>query len=205
MDGSLARSADEIRRIVKAAPEPLGTICFLAAMSGMREGELFGLKVSDLAFEHKLIHVRRSVWRGKIQSPKSESSVRALHMPEPLALRLKTYLQTWRPNALGLLFPSRRGTPINPNHVVPRKLHPLLDKLGIERAGFHAFRHSHSSLLVETGAAVTVAQAQLGHSDLSTTLRTYTHVMPQSQRDAVDRLAVVLDSNGLKTEVNLLN
>ncbi|HKV28302.1 MAG TPA: tyrosine-type recombinase/integrase [Candidatus Acidoferrales bacterium] len=198
-------TADEIRRIVKAAPEPLGTICFLAAMSGMREGELFGLKVSDLDFEHKLIHVRRSVWRGKIQSPKSESSVRALHMPEPLALRLKTYLQTWRPNALGLLFPSRRGTPINPNHVVPRKLHPLLDKLRIERAGFHAFRHSHSSLLVETGAAVTVAQAQLGHSDLSTTLRTYTHVMPQSQRDAVDRLAVILDSNGLKTEVNLLN
>lgn len=198
-------TADEIRRIVKAAPEPLATICLLAAMTGMREGEMFGLKVSDIDFDRKLIYVRRSVWRGKIQSTKSESSVRVLHMPEPLALRLKNYLQGWRPNALGLLFPSRRGTPVNPNHVVPRKLHPLLDKLKIERAGFHAFRHSHSSLLVEMGAAVTVAQAQLGHSDLSTTLRSYTHVMPQAQRDAVDRLAVVLDSSGLTTAPKMLN
>ncbi|MGC1293356.1 MAG: tyrosine-type recombinase/integrase, partial [Candidatus Acidiferrales bacterium] len=67
------------------------------------------------------------------------------------------------------------------------------------------FRHSHSSLLVEMGAAVTVAQAQLGHSDLATTMRTYTHVIPQSQRDAVDRLAGVVDGSGRKTAVNLLN
>ncbi|MGA8167652.1 MAG: site-specific integrase, partial [Candidatus Acidiferrales bacterium] len=173
--------------------------------TGMREGELFGLKVSDLDFERRTINVRRSVWRGKIQSTKSESSVRVLHIPDVLAKRLTEYLRTWRPNAMNLLFPSRRGTPINPNHVVPRKLHPLLDKLKIERAGFHAFRHSHSSLLVEMGAAVTVAQAQLGHSDLATTMRTYTHVIPQSQRDAVDRLAGVVDGSGRKTAVNLLN
>jgi len=198
-------TVDEIKRIVAAAPEPLATICFLAASTGMREGEIFGLKVSDLDFDRKLIHVQRSVWRGKIQSTKSESSVRVLHMPEVLATRLKAYLETWRPNAMNLLFPSRRGTPVNPNHVVPRKLHPLLDNLGIERAGFHAFRHSHSSLLVEMGAPVTVAQAQLGHSDLATTMRTYTHVIPQSQRDAVDRLAGVLDGSGRKIEANLLN
>lgn len=198
-------TADEICRIVEAAQEPLGTICFLAALTGLREGELFGLKVADLDFERKLIHVRRSVWRGKIQSTKSESSVRELHMPEALEARLRQYLKTWRPNTSDLLFPSRRGTPINPNHVVPRKFHPLLDKLGIERAGFHAFRHSHSSLLIELGAPVTVAQAQLGHSDLATTLNVYSHVIPQSQRDAVDRLAVVLDGSGRKIEANLLN
>jgi integrase len=163
------------------------------------------LKVSDLDFDRKLIHVRRSVWRGKIQSTKSESSVRVLHMPEPLERRLKQYLSTWRPNKLGLLFYSRVGTPADPNHLIPRYLHPLLDKLGIERAGFHAFRHSHSSLLIELGAPATVAQAQLGHSDLTTTLKVYTHLLPQSQREAVDRLAAVLDGSGRKTEANLLN
>lgn len=198
-------SADEIRRVVAAAPEPLATICLLAALTGLREGELFGLKVSDLDFERKLIHVQRSVWRGKIQSTKSESSVRELHMPEALEIRLKQHLKRWRPNALSLLFPSRRGTPINPNHVVPRKLHPLLDKLGIERAGFHAFRHSHSSLLIELGASVTSVQAQLGHSDLATTLNVYSHAIPQSQRGAVDRLAGVLDGFGRKIEPKLLN
>ncbi|MGA3293834.1 MAG: tyrosine-type recombinase/integrase [Candidatus Acidiferrales bacterium] len=198
-------AVEEIRRIVVAAPEPLGTICFLAASTGMREGELFGLKVDDLDFKGNVIHVRRSVWRGKIQATKSRSSNRVLHMPSILAVRLKSYLETWRPNALGLLFASRQGTPIRPSHIVPRKLHPLLDRLGIERAGFHAFRHSHSTLLVELGASVTTAQAQLGHSDLATTMRVYTHLIPQSQRDAVDRLAGVLDSNGPETVSKLLN
>ncbi|HWF37310.1 MAG TPA: tyrosine-type recombinase/integrase [Candidatus Acidoferrales bacterium] len=198
-------TVEEIRRIVAEASEPLSTICFLAASTGMREGELFGLKVDDIDFKSNVIHVRRSVWRGKIQATKSRSSERVLHMPASLAARLKLCLETWHPNALGLLFASRQGTPIRPSHIVPRKLHPLLDRLEIERAGFHAFRHSHSTLLVELGAPVTVAQAQLGHSDLATTMRTYTHLMPQTQRDAVDRLGSVLDPNGLKPQPKLLN
>lgn len=198
-------SAEEIRRIVAAAPEPLATICFLAATTGLREGEIFGLNVSDLDFERHTITVSRSAWRGKLQSPKSESSMRVLHMPNALAKLLKAYLSTWRPNSLDLLFASRRGTPINPNHLVARKLHPLLDKLKIERAGFHAFRHSHSSLLIELGAAVTSVQAQLGHSTPVTTLNVYSHVIPQSQRDSVERLAGILDGSGRKIEAKLLN
>lgn len=198
-------SADEIRRIVEAAPEPISIICLMAALTGMREGELFGLKVTDLDFERRTVTVSRSAWRGKLQSPKSESSVRVLHMPDVLAERLKSYLSSWRPNSLDLLFASRRGTPINPNHLVARKLHPLLDKLKIERAGFHAFRHSHSSLLIELGAAVTSVQAQLGHSTPATTLNVYSHAIPQSQRDAVERLAGILDGSGRKIEPKLLN
>jgi integrase len=190
-------TAEEIRRIVAAASEPYATLYLLAAVTGMREGELFGLKLSDLDFDRKLIHVCRSVWRGRIQTPKSESSTRVLPMPGLLAARLKQYLKTWRPNSVGLLFASRKGAPLNPNHVVFRKLYPLLDALKIERGGLHAFRHSHSTLLLEGGAPLTVAQAQLGHSDLMTTANVYSHLMPNSQRDAVERLAGVLDSNGL--------
>jgi integrase len=145
-------SAEEIRRIVARAPEPLATICFLAARTGLREGEIFSLKVSGMDFERRTLTVSRSAWRGKLQSPKRESSMRVLHMPDALAKRLKAYLSTWRSNSLDLLFASRRGTPINPNHLVARKLHPLLDKLKIERAGFRAFRHSDSSLLIGLGA-----------------------------------------------------
>lgn len=198
-------TAEEIRRIVQAASEPYATLYLTAALTGMRQGELIGLKVVDLDFDRKLIHVRRSVWRGKLQSTKSEASMRVLHMPEHLTIRLKQHLQSWRPNPGGFLFTSRVGTPINPHHLVARRLQPLLASLGIERAGMHAFRHSHSSLLVEMGAPITVAQAQLGHSDPTTTMRAYTHLMPQSQRDAVNRLGVMLDSNGLKTEAKPLN
>ena len=65
----------------------------------------------------------------------------------------------------------------------------MLDKLKIERCGLHAFRHTHSSLLLETGASPTVAQAQLRHSDPRITLGIYGHIIGDSQRNAVDRVA----------------
>lgn len=190
-------TAEEVRRIVAAAPEPFATIYFMAAATGLRAGELFGLQVSDLDFARGLICVRRSVWKGKLQSLKSRSSERTLHMPEPLARRLKRHLETWQPNPLGLVFASRNGTPVDGEHLLYRKLYPLLGGLGIERAGLHAFRHTHSTLLIEYGASVSVAQSQLGHADSRTTLGIYTHVLPESQRRAVDRVAEVLDGFGL--------
>jgi integrase len=197
-------TAQEVRRIVAAAPEPYSTIYLLAAMTGLRAGELFGLKVDDLDFDRRVIYVRRAMWKGRLQSLKSRSSERTLHMPEPLAKRLKRYLETWRPNPVGLLFSSRNGTPVDSEHILYRKLYPLLDKLGIERGGLHAFRHTHSTLLVEHGASVSVAQQQLGHSDSRTTLGIYTHVLPDSQRRAVDRVAEILDVSGLTDEVSKL-
>ncbi len=187
--------ADQARRIIAAAKEPYATMFAVAAMTGIRPGELCGLKVEDLDFGRSLIHVRRSAWYGKLQAPKSESSIGVLPMPEPLAARLQRYLQTWRPNPLQLLFPSRRGTPMSSNNIVQRQLWPILDKLGIPRCGLHAFRHTHASLLVDAGAPPTVAQAQLRHSDPRITLGIYSHVVGDSQRQAVERVARLLDSS----------
>lgn len=193
-------TAGEVRRIVAAAPEPFSTIYFMAAATGLRAGELFGLQVSDLDFARGLIHVRRSAWKGKLQSLKSRSSERVLPMPEPLARRLKRHLETWRPNPLGFVFASRNGTPVDGEHLLYRKLYPLLDDLKIERGGLHAFRHTHSTLLIEYGASLPVAQSQLGHADSRTTLSIYAHVLPGSQRCAVDRVAEILDGFGLTGE-----
>ncbi len=190
-------TAGEVRQIVAAAPEPYATIYLLAAMTGLRAGELFGLKVSDLDFERRVIYIRRGMWKGKLQSLKSQSSERTLHMPEPLARRLGQYLKAWRPNPLGLLFSSRSGTPMDSEHILYRELYPMLDRLGIGRGGLHAFRHTHASLLVECSASVPVAQAQLGHADSRTTLGVYAHCLPDSQRRAVDRVAEMLDHSGL--------
>jgi integrase len=196
-------TAQEVRGIVEAAPEPYSTIYLLAAMTGMRSGEIFGLKVEDLDFEGRTISVRRAVWKGKLQSLKSRSSERVLHLPEPLTRRLKAYLQTWRPNPEQLLFTSRAGTPMDSEHILYRKLYPLLDRLGIERGGLHAFRHTHSTLLIEAGASISVAQSQLGHADSRVTLDVYTHVLPESQRRAVDRIAEILDRSGLTATANV--
>jgi len=86
-------------------------------------------------------------------------------------------LESWKPNLEGLLFATRKGTPLGANNVVQRQLWPILDALKISRCGLHAFRHTHSSLLLDVGAPASVAQAQLGHSDARITLDVYSHVV----------------------------
>ena len=170
----------------------------VVAMTGVQPGELCGLSVDDFDFEQKLIHVRRSAWYGKLQASKSKSSIRTVPMPAPPEARLRSNLATWRPNAARLLFATRSGKPYCANAVVQRKLWPILGKLDIPRCGLHAFRHTHSTLLVHLGAAPTITQAQLGHSDARPTLSAYSHVIQQSQREAVGWLAAILELNGAK-------
>jgi integrase len=191
-------SADEARRIIEAAPEPFSTMFATLAMTGIRAGELLGLQVDDVDFERRLIFIRRSSWYGRIQTLKSKASQGALPMPEPLGEMLVSYLKTWKPNAQRLLFANQIGRPMSANKVVQRKLWPILDALKIPRCGLHAFRHTHSSLLVEGGAPVSVAQAQLRHADPRITLGIYSHVVGNSQRDAVEKLAAILRPNAPK-------
>ena len=174
-------SAEDARRIIAAAPEPYATIYTVAAMTGLRAGELLGLKVSDLDFTQNLIFVQRSLWNGQLQAPKSQTSVRVIPIPESLAKRLARFVSQWKPNALELLFATRIGTPMDASKLTQRKLQPLLKKLGIPRAGLHAFRHTCASLLVSQGASLRIAQQQLGHSDPRITLAVYAHVIGDSQ------------------------
>lgn len=194
-------TAEQARRIIEAAEEPFATMFGVAAMTALRPGELLGLKIEDLDFDRGVIFVRRSAWYSKLQSPKNDGSIRVLPMPKPLASRLKAYLQSWCPNSAGLLFATANGTPLCANNVVQRQLWPVLDKLKIPRCGLKAFRHMHASLLVDEGAPVTVAQAQLGHADPRVTLGIYSHVIGDSHRNAVEKIAAVLDPNGPQEKV----
>ena len=190
-------SLAEARQIIAEAEEPFATMFAVAAMVGVGPGELCGLKVDDLDFPGRLIHIQRSAYYGKLQGTKTRNRIRTLPMPEPLAARLEFYLESWRPNPARLLFATNRNNPFSANNVVQRKLWPILDKLGIPRCGLHAFRHTHSSLLVGSGAPVTVAQAQLGHADPRITLGIYSHVIGDAHRQAVEQVAKLLDSPGL--------
>jgi len=76
----------------------------------------------------------------------------------------------------------------------------LLVSLGIPLAGFHAFRHGVATTLIDRGASITTVGAQLRHSDPRITLGLYAHVVPQSQRDAVEGLASALGSGQLLTQ-----
>jgi len=181
-------TAEEVRRILAIAPEPYRTMFAIAAMTGLRAGEVLGLQCDDLDFERGLIHVRRSAWYGRVQSVKTRTSLAPVAMPTVLAEALREFLAIWKPNPQGFLFATRSGTPHSANKVVQRKLWPVLDGLKIPRAGFHAFRHCHASLLIDVGANPKVAQQQMRHADPRITLEAYAHVIGDAQREAVERV-----------------
>jgi integrase len=167
---------EEVRRVIAATEGPQRTFYWLAAETGMRAGELCGLRIEDLDLPRGLLLVRQSAWRGKIQTPKSENSVRTFALSPQLIEHLQGSVKNWRPNDARLLFASRNGTPWDANLLVKRKMHPLLAALGIQRCGLHAFRHTNSSLMDRLCAPLKVRQQRLGHSDPRLTLNVYTHV-----------------------------
>ena len=193
-------TAEQVRGILALASEPWRTVFALAAMTGLRPGEVLGLSIDDLDFEQRLIFVRRSAWYSHLISPKSARSVATVPMPEPLAEVLTSYLASWRPDEKRLLFSNRRGNPHSENKVVQRRLWPILDALSIPRCGMHAFRHGHGSLMHSSGASVKVAQTQLRHADASTTMRYYVHVLGSEQRDAAEKVARILCPDVAKSQ-----
>lgn len=190
----------EVQRILEAAPEPHRTFYWLAVETGMRAGELCGLRVSDIDFHGAALNVCQSAWRGKLQSPKSESAVRRISLSPGLLAHLAECCRGWRPNEMELLFATRNGTPWDANLLVKRKLYPLLDSLGIERGGLHAFRHANSTLMDQLGAPFKVRQQRLGHSDVTLTLGTYTHPIDADEVRLAAQLDGILRPNAPKSK-----
>jgi len=102
-----------------------------------------------------------------------------------------------------LIFQTLTGTPLNDKNLYNRELAPACDRIGQPRVSWHSFRHTHQTLLHDSGASLKTSQELLGHSDLETTLNVYTHTVSDSQRNAVERVAGVLfgvlDSVGLNS------
>jgi integrase len=187
-------SLEEIKRIICSASEPYRTFYCILAETGIRGGEICALRVADLDLEDAVIHVRQSVWRGKIQTVKSRKGNRRFPISTELVDHLRVHLRAWRPNVLGLLFATGKGTPWDHSLVRKRKFHPLLKKLGIPQCGFHAFRHGNATLLDHIGAPMAVRQDRLGHAEAQTTMG-YTHAVTADERRIADELGKILHVN----------
>jgi len=188
-------TSEQVNQIVRAAKEPYKTMFALASLMGARAGELMALTVSDLDFERKTLRVNKSAddRTRVVRQPKTKKSVALLPMPSSLEVLLRNYLKHhWIENSAKLLFPAPRkeGFAYSRNNVVRSGLKPILRKLGIpdENAGLHAFRHGLATELAES-EPITVLQAQMRHADVRTTLKVYAHVIPQSQRNSMERIA----------------
>lgn len=186
----IALTPDQIQRLTAELREPCKSMVLIAVLTGMRRGELFALRWSAIDFEQKLIHVRESVYDGHFSSPKTRSSFRKIPMSEALE-QVFVRLKGADAASENLVFASKNGkTPLRPENVLKRIIHPACERLGLPKVGWHDLRHTSATLLHQH-EPLRVAQEILGHSDLQTTLG-YTHVLPGRQRDALKRLEQVV-------------
>jgi integrase len=177
----------------------------LAIMTGMRQGELLGLRWGDIDWDSGELHVRRSVGRTsagmQFSEPKTAKSRRTISLSdiEIAALRRHEIAQFEERRAAGsrwedhdLVFPNTLGKPVERQNLQQRSFKPLLQRAGLPDIRFHDLRHSAATFLLVLGVHPKVVQERLGHTTIGTTMDIYSHVMPQMQRDAAGKLAAML-------------
>ena len=177
----------EVAAIIASALGQYRVLFTLAPETGMRAGELYGLRVEDIDFGRNIIHVRRSMWNGLAQAPKNANAYRAVDVQPYVTEMLKQHLAG---RETGLVFLSRRKTPLRNCLVLNKHLHPLLRKLNIPRGGMHAFRHFRVSFLVQNETPLEIIKRWIGHGS-EEMIRRYTHLHPTYRKEVMARLPVV--------------
>lgn len=152
--------AEEAKQIVDAAKGQYKMLFKLAAETGARAGELYALTVDDLLFEHNVIRINKSMYRQKVGSPETKNATRWVNVKAYVMAMLKEHLNG---RTSGLVFLSKRNTPLINSTVLNKHLHPVLRKLGLERGGMHGFRHHRVSTLVMAGTSIGVIKKWIGH------------------------------------------
>ena len=185
----------QIANILGLLKEPHRTMVLLAAVTGMRASELFGLQWSDLDVDRRLLFVRRTYYRGAFGLPKNNASERVIPLGPGLLAALHAHGQDARCSPMDLIFPNAVGKPYEPNNLVKRVLHPALTSLGLPKTGWRAFRRSVATALSEMREPVRTAQQVLGHSSAQTTLAYYVQSVEESQRSAITRLEKIMFPN----------
>jgi len=188
----------EIRQIVDAATGQYKVLFHLAGYTGLRSGELVGLRVEDLKLEDGVIEVRRAVWNGIEGDTKTKSGKRNVFIDSATIQLLHTFLAG---RQTGRLFQSRVGTPLENRDICRRVLTPLCEKLGIRPGGMHAFRHGRVSHMQASMMPGDFVKNQIGHSSLRITSN-YTHFEHGQKREMVEKLLSCTQSTDLYTIAN---
>jgi integrase len=177
--------------------ERLGALYTVPLAIGLRPGEALGLMWSDIDWERSTLHVTRPLQRieGKlrIEELKSRSSRRTIKLPGVALASLKAHRvhQAEERLAAG---PTRQGRPLAPRFIA-RSFKRLLNLAGLPDTRVYDLRHTCATLLFAQGVHARVVMEILGHSQISLTMNTYTHVAPQLQNQAAGLMVDLLSGN----------
>jgi integrase len=175
--------------LVGALKEPCRTLVALAALTGLRIGELLGLEWKHIDFLREELSVEQALKEGgKIGKLKTESSKARIPLSPEACQFFEQYRMSCRdPKLDSLVFQTGKGTPLNPSNLRNRDLGPMCQKLGLPHFTWHCFRHTAGTLLTDEAESMKTVQSLLRHSDIGQTSR-YAHPVLSSQRRAVRKL-----------------
>ena len=166
---------------------------YIELATGLRRGELLGLKWSDIDLEHGSLRVQRQIARidGEIvEGPlKTKNAYRTLPLSADAIDVLKT--QEKKCGNSQYVFPSPTGGPISPDSVL-HMLHRVLKRAGLPKVRFHDLRHTFATLALQNGVDIKTVSGMLGHFSAGFTLDTYAHVTTAAQKEAANTMGGVL-------------
>ena len=196
----LTLTPQQVRSLLAELREPYQTMVLLAVLSGLRRGEIFGLRWKYVDIVERSIIVAECSYEGHASPPKTRASRRKVFVDETVMnALLQLRLAYTQPD--DLVFCTERGTPMNPNNVRTRVLAPACKRAKTPCVGWHNFRYTYSTWANPTGESIKALQAQLGHTDSRLTLAVYTQPMPEAQRQLASKIARVLLPIAPKFEV----
>ncbi|HVC13230.1 MAG TPA: tyrosine-type recombinase/integrase [Acidimicrobiales bacterium] len=195
----------QVRRLVDTTPKRWKSAVWVLALCGLRPSELCGLRVGDVDFARRTLHVsvtrqpvpkfdgnRRRVVEGP---PKTAAGDRTIPLPEWLCDELAAMLAERRGDSPSIidrsvpLFVTRYGNPVSRDDFRQRIMRPALRRAGLpETIRTYDLRHSHASLLIDLGANPLAVAQRMGHSDPAMTLRVYGHLFEGVQERLTEQL-----------------
>lgn len=165
------------------------TFFMMLYYTGARVGEVLALRDDDVDFSRGVLNITKSLTRKtldgslyKITTPKNKSSVRAVSLPNVLLGQLRQYLAWKRARGLSGTFLFGGNAPLC-SFSYSRMLKNYSKIAGVPQIRIHDFRHSHTSLLINLGANVSLVARRLGHSNTQQTLNTYSHLFPNTDKE----------------------
>jgi len=190
-------TVEQVETIVASAPDEYRALLVLAAGTGLRAGELFGLQVRHVDFLRRLLTVEQQVQPRTghgvhVCPPKTQSSYRTIPLPQVVVDALAGHLRVYPAGAEDFIFTAPGGGPVVRTSFMQSTWTPAARAVGLPKgSGLHSMRHFYASALIRGGLSVRVVSERLGHANAAMTLNVYAHLWPDDEdrtRQALDEL-----------------
>jgi len=182
----------EVEELAANTIVPYGNLVLLAALTGLRQGELLALRDRDVDLDSMTVQVAHGAYKGELVPVKTRASRRRVDLSNTAAQVLRRQLLARKPNDRGLVFPSPEGLILNDDNFRHRVFRPAVRRTSLTRLRFHDLRHTYAALMVAAGAHPKYLQAQMGHSSIRVTLDLYGHLFPDANRGVLDSLDALM-------------